>query len=51
MLDVNIKGNINILACCLPQLIDKKYGRVIGISSVFSELNVPKTYIVHQRLL
>jgi 3-oxoacyl-[acyl-carrier protein] reductase len=45
MLGVNIKGNINILASCLPQLIDKKYGRVIGISSVFSELNVPKNAI------
>lgn len=45
MLDVNIKGNINILASCLPQLISKRYGRVIGISSVFSELNVSKNSI------
>lgn len=45
MLDVNIKGNINILAGCLPKMIDKKYGRIILISSIFSELNVPKNSI------
>ena len=41
MLDVNIIGNINILASCLPKMIEKKYGRVISMSSVTSELNVP----------
>lgn len=45
MLDVNIKGNINILSACLPKMIEKKYGRVIAISSVFAELNVPKNSI------
>lgn len=45
MVDVNIKGNINILASCLPQMIENGYGRIIGISSVFSELNVPKNSI------
>ena len=45
MLDVNIKGSINILAACLPSMIEKKYGRVIMISSVFAELNVPKNSI------
>jgi len=45
MIDVNMKGNINILASCLPKMIEKKYGRVIAISSVFSELNVPKNSI------
>jgi len=45
MMDVNMKGNINILAGCLPKMIEKKYGRVIAISSVFSELNVPKNSI------
>jgi NAD(P)-dependent dehydrogenase (short-subunit alcohol dehydrogenase family) len=45
MLDVNIKGNINILAGCLPKMIERGYGRVIGISSVFAELNVPKNSI------
>jgi NAD(P)-dependent dehydrogenase (short-subunit alcohol dehydrogenase family) len=42
MLDVNIKGNINVLASCLPQMIERRWGRVIAISSVFAELNVPK---------
>jgi NAD(P)-dependent dehydrogenase (short-subunit alcohol dehydrogenase family) len=45
MMEVNMKGNINILAGCLPKMIEKKYGRVISISSVFSELNVPKNSI------
>ena len=45
MIDVNIKGNINIVSTCLPKMIEKKYGRVISISSVFSELNVPKNSI------
>jgi NADP-dependent 3-hydroxy acid dehydrogenase YdfG len=45
MVDVNIKGNINILSTCLPKMIEKRYGRVISISSVFSELNVPKNSI------
>ena len=45
MIDVNIKGNINIISTCLPKMIEKKYGRIISISSVFSELNVPKNSI------
>jgi 3-oxoacyl-[acyl-carrier protein] reductase len=45
MVDVNIKGSINILAACLPSMIDKRFGRVIMISSVFAELNVPKNSI------
>jgi NAD(P)-dependent dehydrogenase (short-subunit alcohol dehydrogenase family) len=45
MIDVNIKGNINIISTCLPKMIEKKFGRVISISSVFSELNVPKNSI------
>jgi NAD(P)-dependent dehydrogenase (short-subunit alcohol dehydrogenase family) len=45
MLDVNIKGNINMLAACLPHMIERGYGRVIAISSVFSEMNVPKNSI------
>ena len=45
MIDVNIKGNINIISTCLPKMIEKKYGRFISISSVFSELNVPKNSI------
>lgn len=45
MIDVNIKGNINIISAALPQMIEKKWGRVISISSVFSEMNVPKNSI------
>lgn len=45
MIEVNIKGNINIVSTCLPKMIEKKYGRIISISSVFSELNVPKNSI------
>jgi short-subunit dehydrogenase len=45
MIDVNIKGNINIISTCLPKMIEKKFGRVISISSVFSELNIPKNSI------
>ena len=45
MIAVNIKGNINIVSTCLPRMIEKKYGRIISISSVFSELNVPKNSI------
>jgi 3-oxoacyl-[acyl-carrier protein] reductase len=39
---VNMMGNVNILAGCLPHMIKKNWGRVIAISSVFAELNVPK---------
>ena len=45
MLDVNLKGNIHILAACLPKMIEKKWGRVISISSVFADMNVPKNSI------
>lgn len=45
MMDVNMMGNVNILASCLPKMIEKKYGRVIAISSVFSEMNIPKNSI------
>lgn len=45
MLKVNILGNINILANCLPQMIERKYGRIIALSSVFSEMNIPKNSI------
>ncbi len=45
MVDVNIKGNINIISSALPKLIEKKYGRIISISSVFAELSVPKNSI------
>jgi len=45
MMNVNMLGNINILASCLPKMIEKKYGRIISISSIFSGLNIPKNSI------
>lgn len=45
MLNVNIMGNINILATCLPKMIEKKWGRIIAISSIFSEMNIPRNSI------
>jgi len=45
MVDVNIMGNINIMASCLPYMRETGWGRVILISSIFSELNVPKNSI------
>ena len=45
MIDVNIMGNINIMASCLPYMRENGWGRVILISSIFSELNVPKNSI------
>jgi NAD(P)-dependent dehydrogenase (short-subunit alcohol dehydrogenase family) len=42
MINVNIIGNINILSTCLPKMIDKKWGRVISISSILSDMNIPK---------
>lgn len=37
MLDVNIKGNINILSSCLPGMRHREYGRIILFSSVLAE--------------
>jgi len=45
MFDVNINGHVNVMASCLPSMIEKKNGRIIGISSVLSEINVPSTSI------
>ena len=35
-IQVNIEGNLNILANCLPSMREKKYGRIILTSSVLS---------------
>lgn len=45
MLDVNVLGNINILAACLPQMIEKGWGRIISISSIAAVVNMPKNSI------
>lgn len=43
MIDVNIKGNINLLRFCLPYMRNNNYGRIILISSVLSEVVIPGT--------
>ncbi len=45
LINVNVLGNINILATCLPNMIKKGYGRIISISSIFAEMNIPKNSI------
>jgi NAD(P)-dependent dehydrogenase (short-subunit alcohol dehydrogenase family) len=44
-IDVNIKGTINIVTSCLPQMREKNYGRIILISSVLAEKPVVSTSI------
>jgi NAD(P)-dependent dehydrogenase (short-subunit alcohol dehydrogenase family) len=43
LIDVNINGNINILAGCLPHMRKNSFGRIILISSVLAEKIVPGT--------
>lgn len=43
LFNVNINGNLNVLSTATKHMIPKKYGRIIGISSVLSEINVPLT--------
>jgi 3-oxoacyl-[acyl-carrier protein] reductase len=45
LIDVNIKGAVNIVSSCLKSMREKKYGRIILISSVLSEKNVIGTSI------
>jgi NAD(P)-dependent dehydrogenase (short-subunit alcohol dehydrogenase family) len=45
LIDVNIKGAINVVSSCLNSMREKKYGRIILISSVLSEKNVVGTSI------
>ena len=42
-LEVNIEGNLNILANCLPTMREKKFGRIILISSVLASKPVAGT--------
>jgi acetoacetyl-CoA reductase len=44
-IDVNIKGNINIISNCLPSMRENNYGRIITISSVLAEKPVMSTGI------
>ena len=43
LLDVNIKGTINIVSTALKSMRENKYGRIILISSVLAEKNVVGT--------
>jgi NAD(P)-dependent dehydrogenase (short-subunit alcohol dehydrogenase family) len=45
MINVNVKGTINIVSACLKQMRQDKYGRIILISSVLSQKNVMGTSI------
>lgn len=45
VIDVNIKGGINIVSSCLGYMRNQKYGRVILISSILSEIDVIGTSI------
>jgi NAD(P)-dependent dehydrogenase (short-subunit alcohol dehydrogenase family) len=45
MLDVNIKGSINVVAFALKHMREQKYGRIILISSVLAEKTVVGTGI------
>jgi len=45
MVDINIKGNINLVMGCLPTMLEHGWGRIISISSIFSEMNVPKNSV------
>lgn len=40
LLDVNLKGTINIISSCLKGMRENKYGRIIFISSVLAEKTV-----------
>lgn len=41
LIEVNCLGAVNILASCLPGMRERKYGRIIFMSSVCSEINLP----------
>ena len=45
MIDVNIKGSINVVSACLKQMRNDKYGRIILMSSILAEKNVVGTSI------
>jgi NAD(P)-dependent dehydrogenase (short-subunit alcohol dehydrogenase family) len=44
-INVNIKGNINIVSSCLNKMREKNYGRIILFSSVLAEKPVVSTSI------
>lgn len=44
-IDVNVKGNVNLLAAALPMMRKNKFGRVIILSSILSEMTVVGTSV------
>ena len=44
-IEINIEGNLNILANCLPSMRENKYGRIILISSILSSKPVVGTSV------
>jgi NAD(P)-dependent dehydrogenase (short-subunit alcohol dehydrogenase family) len=44
-IDVNVKGNANLLSTCLPSMRKNGYGRIIILSSVLSDMPVLGTSI------
>ena len=45
LLEVNLKGSLNIASACLPYMREQGYGRIIYISSVLATHNVLGTAI------
>ena len=45
LIDVNIKGTVNIISSCLPKMREKGYGRIVLISSILAESPVVSTGI------
>lgn len=41
LVEVNCIGAVNLLSTFLPAMQQRKYGRIIFMSSIFSEINVP----------
>ena len=44
-IDINIKGNANLLSACLPSMRENRFGRVIILSSVLSDMPVLGTSV------
>jgi NAD(P)-dependent dehydrogenase (short-subunit alcohol dehydrogenase family) len=44
-IDINVKGNINVVSSCLPNMRENGYGRIILISSVLASKPVVSTGI------
>jgi NAD(P)-dependent dehydrogenase (short-subunit alcohol dehydrogenase family) len=44
-ININIKGTINVVSCCLSKMREKGYGRIILTSSVLAEKPVVSTSI------